>query len=93
MVDTVIFFIALQVLIGMLAGAALYYRRRARLLKRQVVVMAAELADAREAHAAAVSVVEVLVDENAKVRSTRPLVLNGTLYLAYKPMPAGIYTN
>lgn len=93
MVDTVIFIIALQVLIGLLAGAALYYRRSARLLKRQVAVMAAELADAREAHAAAVSVVEVLVDENAKVRSNRPLILNGVLYLAYKPMPAGIYKN
>ncbi len=86
MVDTVIFIIAVQVLIAMLAGAALYYRRRAGLL-------AAALADTREAHAAAVRGINVATTENAKLRRLRPLVLNGRIYYSYRVMPETIYKN
>lgn len=86
MIDTVIFFIALQVLIGLLAGAALVYRRRARLL-------AAALAETREAHAAAVRGINVATTENAKLRRLRPLVLNGRIYYSYRVIPETIYKN
>lgn len=86
MVDTVIAFLAFQVLIVLLAGAALVYRRRARRL-------AAALAETRAAHAAAVRGINVATTENAKLRRLRPLVLNGRIYYSYRVMPETIYKN
>lgn len=86
MVHMVILIIALQVLIGLLAGAALYYCRRSRLL-------AAELAETQEAHGAAIRAINVATAENAKLRRLRPLVFNDRIYHSYRIMPETIYKN
>jgi hypothetical protein len=87
------FVIVLAATVCALGALAAYWRTRARQLKRQVTVMSAELADVRDAHAAAVRAINLAILENVRMRRQRPLVLNGQLYCAYRILPEEIYPN
>lgn len=61
------------------------YRQRARL--------SAELANVQASRDACLRSLNIAMQENARLRRGRPLILNGRTYLAYRIMPESIYRN
>lgn len=82
---SMLFLTAVSAVIAMLVALASYWRKRTRLLRHQVTVLAIELSDVREAHAAALRGVNAAVLENVRLRRQRPLILNGKMYCSSCP--------
>lgn len=94
-IDTAIFALALITLPALIGANVLVQRSRRvnQQQRHQITVLAAELADVRASRDVCLRSLNIAIQENAKLRRGRPLILNGRMYAAYRIMPESIYKN